>query len=483
MSGTEESRSMDPGKEAPATVPGMTPLKRLGHLMVAGIILLITLLAPSPDGLSTDGKNMIGVLIIAAYLWVTEALPAAVTGVLVIVLQPLLGILDASEVFLSFGNKAVFFLIGAFMIAAAIEKHNLHKRIALKFLVHFERNPRMLTLGILLISAFMSFIVPEHAVAALMLPIGISILLALRVIPRMSNFGKVIMISIAYGCSIGSLGTVVGGARNPLTIAFLQEAAGLNVTFLDWAIYSMPIVLIGLPLVWVVLIKTYPIEIKSLEKAKKVLDDEVSGLGSLKKGEMTTLGVLVFTVVLWVFVSHTIGLAVIALLGATFLFLGGSIEWKDAEKRIPWGIVILYGGAISLGIGMDSTGAAAWLVGGLPDLVGNNPMVIMVILVLVTLLLTEFMSNVAAVALMLPIALGFANAVEGLSILAACMVVALSGGQAFMLVIATPGNAITYSSGYYSLHDLAKVGIRAHVVGITVIILIAFTYWRLIGLW
>jgi sodium-dependent dicarboxylate transporter 2/3/5 len=161
-------------------------------------------------------------------------------------------------------------LIGAFILAAAIEKHGLHRRIALGFLRFFEKNPKIFTLGIMSSCAFLSFIMPEHGVAALFVPIIIPILIATQVVPRQSNFGKISMLRIAYGCSIGSLGTLVGGARDPLTIGILSDLSPpINVTFFDWCLYAMPVVFITLPLVWIVLQFTFPIELKDISNAKK----------------------------------------------------------------------------------------------------------------------------------------------------------------------------------------------------------------------
>lgn len=451
--------------------------------MVAGLIFLAFYLLPDQEGLSTEGKLMIGLLFVAAYLWITEALPVAITALLVMIAQPILQIQSVDDVFASFGNRAVFFLIGAFMLAAAVERHNLHKRLAMKFLRQFQKSPKRLAFGIMVSSALLSFLVPNHAIAALMLPIVMSILLALRIEPLESNFGKVSVISIAYGCSIGSLGTVIGGARNPLTIAFLEQTAGIEVSFFEWTYYSLPVVLISLPVVFLILTKIYPIEKLDLANAKKMLRKEIDWMGPMKSKERMTLSILLLTVILWIFVSSMLGLAVIALLGGILLFVTGTINWKDAERRIPWGIILLYGGAITLGVSLGQTGAAEWLAGGLQLMVGGSPYVALLVLIVITIILTEFMSNTAAVAVMLPISFGVAADIPGVSPLVAAMAVSLSGGLAFSLVIATPGNIIAYSSGYFKSKDLIRVGIPSAVCCIIIIFMIAITYWKLIGLW
>jgi sodium-dependent dicarboxylate transporter 2/3/5 len=389
--------------------------------------------------------------------------------------------MPAKEVFSSFGNQAVFFLIGAFILGAALEKHGLHRRIALKLLSYFERTPKIFTFGIMSSCAFLSFIMPEHGVAALFLPIVTSILIAMKVTPRKSNFGKVSMLSVAYGCSIGSLGTLVGGARNPLTIGILSDLnPPIVVTFFDWMTYSMPVVFIALPLVWIILQISFPIEIKSVALAKKEIDNQVNVSGRMGRYEVVVLCILVLTVFLWIFFSSPeyFGLAVIAILGSVLLFFTGSVTWRDIQERVPWGIILLYGGAITLGIGMKETGAGAWLAHLIFDAIGSHPYLVMFGLIVFTILLTNVMSNVGAVAIILPIGLSVAGEIQGISSLLASLLIALSGGLAFMFVIATPGNAITYSSGYFSGRDLFKAGVVSNIVCIGVVFIVAIVYWK-----
>ena len=484
--------------------------KRIVILVVAFIILVIFYLLPTQEPivieehdtgeldefgnpiyrnetieLTESGKMMLGILVLGVVLWVSEAIPLAITGLLVMILQPVLYIAEPKNVFTAFGNTAVFFLIGAFIIASAIEKHNLHKRIALVFLRKFENSPKKFTFGIMLCCALLSFIMPEHAVAVLMMPIVLSILVSLNIIPRISNFGKVSMLAIAYGCSIGSLGTLVGGARNPVTIGFL-ETQNITVTFLDWMKYSMPVVFISLPLVWLLLIYFFPLEVKDLKNVKGKLVNEIETLGPIRTEEKTVVYILIGTVVAWVVIPSIfsyIGLAVIAVAGGIVMFFSGSITWSDIEKRVPWGIILLYGGAITLGVGMVETGAAKWLAYNLLFISGENPIVVILLLILLTALFTNVMSNTAAVAMILPIGAGFAVVLGLGNPLLTSMVIALAGGLAFVFVIATPGNAITYSAGYFSTKDLLRAGLLANSICILVLFVVAVTYWYMIGLW
>jgi len=455
--------------------------KDIFFIALAFLLILLFYFLPTPDGLSTDGKMMIGILLMGGILWIAEPIPLAVTGLLIMIIQPIMGLLPAGEVFSSFGNQAVFFLIGAFILAGALEKHGLHRRIALKFLSYFEKSPKLFTFGIMISCALLSFIMPEHGVAAMFLPIVTSILIAMKITPRKSNFGIVSMLSIAYGCSIGSLGTLIGGARNPLTIGMLADLEQpIIVSFFDWMTYSMPIVFIALPIVWLILQISFPIEIKNIAAAKTEINRQVSRSGRLGRYEITVMCIMILTVILWIFVSSPgyFSLAVIAILGSILLFFTGCITWKDVEQRVPWGIILLYGGAITLGIGMQKTGAGAWIAHQLFAIAGNNPYLVILGLIIFTILLTEIMSNIAAVAILLPIGVAISTEIPGISPLLASMLIALSGGLAFMFVIATPGNAIAYSSGYFSSKNLLRAGVVANIACIGVIFIVAIIYWK-----
>ena len=244
--------------------------------------------------------------------------------------------------------------------------------------------------------------------------------------------------------------------------------------------YSMPVVVIAIPAVWLILQIAFPIEIRDISTARKEIEEQVRSMGKMGRREMTVSAILVLTIVMWVFFSSPeyFGLAVIALLGGALLFFTGSISWEDVEKRVPWGIILLYGGAITLGVGMNDTGAGAWIANAMLNAAGSNVYMVILALIAFTILLTNVMSNVGAVAMVLPIGLGVASGISGISPLLASMTVALSGGLAFMLVISTPGNAITYTSGYFSTRDLLKAGTIANIACIGVVMLVAAVYWK-----
>ena len=436
------------------------------------IILLIFYLIPTPEGLSYSGKMMIGLMFFAIFLFVTEALPLGMSGILIMAIPPILGIYDSREVFGFFGNEAIFLLISAFILAAGFQKSGLHKRVAVRFLRKFGKSPRIFLLGIILLGSSFSFLMSEHAVVALMIPI---IAVSLAGVMEDENLRKAGMIALAYGCSVGSIGTLLGGARNPYAVSFISENLGENITFLRWTEMALPVVILMLPVVWIILIVAFP------TKTEKIpVKEEIKG--PVSSGEIKAGAVLISTVIA-LFLFGNIGTGVIAILGATAMFLSGVIDWKDVEKAIPWGVLLLYGGAITLGKGMLGTGATGWIAQRIVSAVGNNPDILLFSVIVITVIFTEFMSNTAAVALMLPIGLGLASVSPSLNPIVISMAIALAGGFAFTLLIGNPGNMITYSTGYYRQRDLFKVGIVADISGILIIYFVASFVWKLMGVW
>ncbi|NPA76060.1 MAG: SLC13/DASS family transporter [Euryarchaeota archaeon] len=443
------------------------------YLLIAILVLVIFYFIPTPAGLTYQGKMMLGVLVFGAILFVTEAIPLGMAGLAVMVAPILLSISTPKEVFALFGNSAVFFLIGAFIIAAGFQKSGLHERIAIRILKRVGDSPKKFILAIMLLAGGLSLIMSEHGVAALLLPI---VAYSLMKIPESSNLRKGGMIGLAYGCSIGSIGTLLGCGRNPYTVMYLQQTAGIYISFTQWIMLAMPVVALMLPIGWLWLTHLYPPEKNTKIPVLSVPEKKLSA------SEKKVAIILIFTVLALIFIRNW-GVAVVVLLGALAMFVGGVIDWKDVERTLPWGIILLYGGAITLGAGLYKTGASDWLASNIIKFTGTNPYVLLFLLIAITILITEFMSNTAAVALMLPIGAGLASVVSGLNVVVTSVAIALAGGFAFMFVIGTPGNLITYSTGFYSSKDLLKTGAVLDVIGMVVIFLIAVTLWPLMGVW
>ncbi len=453
----------------------------VAKFVIGALILLLSYFLPVVGSLSKNGQLMIGLLVFAAFFWATEPIPVEVTSLLIMILPPLFGIITSSKVFSEFGNSAVFFLLGAFILAASIEKYGLHKRIALRLLDLFGYKPKRFLFGLFFVGGCLSFLMPEHAVAALMFPIVVNVLRTLELTPKKSNFGIVAALALTFGTSIGSWGTLLGGARNPLTIGVLSQR-GINIGFLDWSIMTIPVVLISLPVVWFIVTRLFPPEINKSDMVdvRKELDREVEELGSVSRGEILTAIIFSITVVLWMVFSMTLGVAIISLMGAVSLFFFDLMDWDDVEEKVPWGIILLYGGAITLGVSLTKTGAANWIAMNIATLSGGNEILLMALLIVTGFILTNSMSNTAAVAVLLPIGLEIA-ANAGLNSVITAFSIALSGGGALLLVISTPSAAIAYSTGYFSSRDLLKAGAVTLVALVAIVLTVALTYWQFVS--
>lgn len=450
----------------------------LTKFAIGVLIILLAYFLPTPNDLSRQGQLMLGLLVFAAFFWATEPIPVEATSLLIMILPPIFGIITSSRVFSGFGNSAVFFLLGAFILAASIEKHGLHKRIALRMLDFFGYEPNLFLFGLFVVGALLSFLMPEHAVAALLYPIVVKVLRTLELTPKQSNFGIVAALALTFGTSLGSWGTLLGGARNPLTIGVLSQR-GIEINFLEWMVMTVPVVLVSVPVIWFLVTRLYPPEIEKgdMRKVRKDLHTQVKNLGSLSRGEILTALVFSTTILLWIMFSNTLGVAVVALLGAVSLFFLNLMSWEDVEEKVPWGIVLLYGGAITLGVSLTKTGAASWIAKNIASLAGGNEVLLIALLIITGFILTNSMSNTAAVAVLLPIGLEIAVA-SGLNSVVAAFAIALSGGGALLLVISTPSAAIAYSTGYFSSRDLLKAGSVALVVLVAIVLTVALTYWQ-----
>ncbi|MCK4548168.1 MAG: DASS family sodium-coupled anion symporter [Candidatus Eisenbacteria sp.] len=455
--------------------------KRNLVLVFALAVLLAGFLVPQAEGLTTEGHRALTVFAVCLILWVTQALPLSVTGLLVFILLPLLQVRTPQETFSLFGNNAVFFILGALILASGMMKTGLSTRFAFYFLSKFGRSPATLALGILVSSAFLTFWMPEHAVAALLFPIVLEICFALRLRPLQSQYGKLLFLSLAWGAVIGGVATLLGGARNPLAIQILQEMYGTSIGFFGWIIAVFPIVVVILLAAFVILLLFFRPDIKDISPAVDVLREEVAMRGPLSGGEKRMIAVMLITTVLWVTQSKLLGLANIALMGAVSLFILKVIRWEDAEEYVNWGIILMYGGAVAIASSLADTGAAQWFA----DTVFTNPelspFTIVALIALASVLLTEGISNVAAVAILLPIGFSLGNT-YGVNPIAIVYATAVTAGLAFCLPMGTPPNAICISSGYYKVADSVKPGIILNIISWLAFLLLARVYWPLIGI-
>lgn len=450
-------------------------------LILAVFVILIILFSPTPEGLSREGQSALAILAMCFILWTTAAIPLSVTSLVAIALLPLLGVMSEGEAFALFGNRAVFFILGAFILAGGMMASGLSSRIALIFLRRFEKSPRWLISGIILSCAFMALWMPAHAVAAFMFPIVLEIARALDLRPRLSNYGKALFLSMAWGCVVGGVATLLGGARNALAIAILSEKYAMSISFSEWVIAVFPVTAILLVVIHLVVFRFFRPEIDDVRPAREVLERKVKELGRMSTTEKKVLIVMLITVVFWVVLSERLGLATIAILGAAALFIAHAITWHDVEKYVNWGVILMYGGAIALAKALEITGAARWLVASFLMPHDFGPFALLAIIGLISIILTEAMSNAAVVALVLPIAFELLEAGSNLSPIAAVFAVAVPAGLAFTLPIGTPPNAIAYSARYHRLRDSLKAGVLLNIIALLTFLFIARFYWPHLG--
>jgi sodium-dependent dicarboxylate transporter 2/3/5 len=434
-----------------------------------------------PAGLSVAGLRALGVFAVAVILWVTSALPLVVTSLLAILLLPLTGVLSAAKVYALFGNEAVFFILGVFMLAAALMKSRLSTRIALAILHRFGHTPRTLLLSIFLLNAFMSFFMSEHAVAAMNFPIIVEIVNVLRLARHRSDYGRALFLAMAWGTTIGGVATLLGGARAPLALGMVREATGETFTFLEWAVAALPVVAALLIIAWVVIVRFFPIDVASIRAADALLEQKALALGRMSTNEKAIAVVMLGTLAGWIVGGEAFGLASVALAAVVVLFVFDLVRWPDIEEYVNWGILLMYGGAIALGSAVSGSGAALWVSERTVSAWAGGAMGAVTIISGLSLALTEAMSNSAVVALLMPVALAVASDF-GIEARVMALVVAVPAGLAFALPIGTPANAIAYSSGYLKMRDIAVPGAILSVSSWVVFNLVARLYWPLLGI-
>jgi sodium-dependent dicarboxylate transporter 2/3/5 len=436
---------------------------------------------PTPAGLSIEGQRAMAVFLVCLSLWVTGIVPLAITGLFAIFLVPVLGVLPKKETFALFGNEAVFFILGAFILAGAVMHSGLSTRVALNIIDRFGSSPKRLLLSVFLLSAALSFIMSEHAVAAMLFPIVFEISKGLGLKPGRSNYGKLLFFALAWGCVIGGVATFLGGARVPLAVGILNETTGRTIGFLDYTIAVLPLVIIMLFVGFLLLTRLFPIDIQGVEGVSGAVKKRLKALGGVTYREYAVGAVVALTVLSWIFLGQSLGLSMIALFSVVVLFVLKLVKWRDIEEYVNWGIVLMYGGAIILGSAIDKSGAASWLVGKATGGWINGPLAVFAVLSFLSIILTEAMSNAAVIAMLLPVAIGFSHRF-GIDPALIAYGVAVPAGLAFMFPMSTPANAIAVSSNYITVKDMARGGVVMCVVAWIVFNLLATFYWPLIGI-
>ncbi|MFO8109024.1 MAG: DASS family sodium-coupled anion symporter [Thermoplasmata archaeon] len=423
------------------------------------------------------------ILFLAVYLWLFTPISYIFTTFLIISMSVLLDIVPSENAFLGFASSTIFFLIGAFIIALTVEKHGLHKRIALKILNYFGETPKRFIHGIVLIGTFLAMLMPEHGVTALFLPILMSIFaLSEKSSIMETNFVKASLLALCYGASVGSMGTLLGGARNPLAIAIYYQQTGQQISFTQWFIAAIPLVLIMSTMVYLVLTKLFDLEDIDMKNIKRKISQDITEMGPMSMGEAKSLGFLVSAFILWAVLGQGLGMGLVAVLITSFIAMSKTITWEDVEKRLPWGVIFLYGGAISLSLILPEAGTLAFISEEILTFVGNNPFLVLAVFAALAVFLSNVMSNAATTAVILPMAL-VAMVAIGFSAVIPVYTIAMVSAFAFMLPVGTPGAAMVYNTGYIDIKEFVKAGLILNIIGLATFLTIGLAWWRLLGLW
>ncbi|WP_040280075.1 SLC13 family permease [Psychroserpens damuponensis] len=476
----------------------MTLTKRIG-LFLGPTLFIIILLFFKPEGLSNEANAVLASTAWIAVWWITEAIPIAVSALLPIVLFPLSGGLDLSSTTSAFGHKYVFLYLGGFIIAIAIEKWNLHKRIALNIINIIGSDIKKIILGFMVATAFLSMWISNTATSVMMLPIGIAIIKQLKDNPNTIEnentiFGKALMLAIAYSASIGGIGTLIGTPPNLVLAGVVSDIYGYEITFSQWFIFGFPISLILLVICWQYLTRfAFTFKQTEFPGGKQEIKRLLKTLGKISYEEQIVAIVFAITAFCWITRSFLLQSflpalddTIIAMFFAIVLFLIPAknkkehiINWEEATK-LPWGIILLFGGGMALAQGFQSSGLAEWIGNQMTLLAGVTTILLIFLLVAAVNFLTEITSNLATTAMLLPVLAPMAITVDmhpfilmvGAAVAASC---------AFMLPVATPPNAVVFGSGYLRIPDMVSKGIIMNVISIILVTL--FVYFILPEVW
>ena len=452
-----------------------------------------------PEGLSQEANAILASTLWIAIWWITEAIPIAVTSLLPIILFPMSGGLDIKTTTAAYGNHNIFLYMGGFILAIGIEKWNLHKRIALNIITIIGTGVKTMILGFMVATAFLSMWISNTATSVMMLPIGIAIISQLSDNPNTIEdenkiFGKALMLSIAYSASIGGVASLIGTPTNLILAGIVKELYAYEITFTSWIMIGLPISILMLFLCWKYLVQVaFTFKQKEFPGGKKEVKKQLKELGKISFEEKWVLAIFIFTALAWISRSFllqpifpAINDTVIAIFAAVLLFIVPSkqkgkplMNWKSAAK-LPWGVLLLFGGGLALASGFKESGLALWIGTQMTLLDGVHLIVLLAFIVTAVNFLTEITSNVATTSMLLPVLASMALSLDvhpfilmvGATIASSC---------AFMLPVATPPNAVVFGSGYLTIPDMMKKGFWLNIISI--LIIIGITYYLLPQIW
>ncbi|WP_440880861.1 SLC13 family permease [Tenacibaculum sp. C7A-26P2] len=464
-------------------------VKRFG--LIAGPLLFVIINNLNIEFISEKADAVISVATWMITWWVTEAVSISVTALLPLVLFPLLKVMSINDVGANYGSPIVFLFFGGFVLALALEKVNLHKRIALNIIRLTGTSPNKVVLGFMIATGLLSMWISNTASTVVMLPIALSVIHLLindndGFTKKDQNFALSVMLGIAFSANAGGIATVIGTPPNSVLIGLLENEFHTEISFIKWMAFGLPFSIIMILAVYITLVKImYPSKGLTFRTSENIILDEIDKLGKLTKKEKHVLVVFSITVFLWIFRGlinrflPSLGLTdtIISIMAALTIFViphnvkKGEfiVEWKDTEK-LSWGILILFGGGLALAKGMSSSG----IVGLISMTISSyNIGIVFTAFVLITLMLfmTELMSNVALVAVLAPVIAGIAIGLD-IPLIHLLIPVTMASSCAFMLPMATPPNAIVFASGYIKVKDMMKAGVVLNCIAIFLLMLL-----------
>ena len=447
------------------------------------------MLLPNPEALSIEAQRAAAIFVWMGIWWATEAVPIAITALIPLVFFPLLGVSSIEETAAPYANKNVFLFLGGFFLSIAIQKCNLHKRIALTVLRFTGTGGRSIIGGFMLSSCLLSMWIMNTSTTIMLLPIGLAIITVVKEsMHELSdtdkmNFQVALLLGIAYAANIGGIATLIGTAPNMALNGFMEEQYGVSISFLDWMKVGLPVSLILLPTSWFTLTRiSFPVNFETSSETQETIQKMRADIGKTKTPEKRVFVIFLMTALLWVFrspINNIPGMEGltdpgIAMLCGLTLFLAPSgggqehnlLEWKDAEKGVPWGILLLFGGGLTLAAAAQNTGLAAWIGNLMP--VGLSIVFLVVIFSALIIFLTELTSNLATTATFLPIVAVIATQF-GFNPLLLTASIAIAASCAFMLPVATPPNAIVFGSELIKVPQMMRAGIAINIIAIVIV--------------
>ncbi len=464
--------------------------QRLG-LLLGPACLALGLMLPAPEGLSPAGWHTAAIALLMTVWWICESIPIPVTAMIPLILFPLVGAGSIGESAEPYANPIIFLFLGGFLIATAMERWSLHKRIALHIIRRAGTGPRALIGGFMIAAAFLSMWVSNTATALMILPVGLSVIQLADAgddEAMSGRFAVVLLLAVAYGANVGGMGTLIGTPPNALLAGFVEEQYGRPISFVRWLTVGLPVVVLGLPVVFFILTKVaYPIRLPSLPGGSELIAREIAALGPMNRGERSVAVVFTATAFLWITrpllepVLPGLSDAGIAMAGGVSLFLipvdlkrGIFVHDWPTTRRLPWGTLILFGGGLSLASAFTRTGLSEWIGTSLSAIASLPMVLILMIVVAVIVLLTELTSNTATTATFLPVLAALTIGIGQNPLLLAVPAV-LGASCAFMLPVATPPNAIVYGSGRVTVPQMARAGLFLNLAFIVLITALAYT--------